>query len=43
MMNEKELHILDHSKFERAFGNHATPLGEAIQQTLAWYHENPRE
>ncbi|MDZ4716999.1 MAG: NAD-dependent epimerase/dehydratase family protein [Roseiflexaceae bacterium] len=29
--------IVDHSKFERAFGNCATPEREAIRRTLAWY------
>jgi nucleoside-diphosphate-sugar epimerase len=29
--------IVDHSKFERAFGNCATPEREAIRKTLAWY------
>jgi nucleoside-diphosphate-sugar epimerase len=29
--------VMDHSKFERAFGRHATPLGEAIGETVRWY------
>lgn len=29
--------IVVHSKFERAFGNHATPHDEALRQTLDWY------
>jgi nucleoside-diphosphate-sugar epimerase len=29
--------VVDHSKFERAFGATPTPHPEAIQQTLAWY------
>jgi nucleoside-diphosphate-sugar epimerase len=33
--------IVDHSKFEQTFGNIATPLREAIRQTLAWYREHP--
>jgi nucleoside-diphosphate-sugar epimerase len=35
-------HILDHSKFERAFGNGSTPLREAIRETTRWYRQNPR-
>lgn len=38
----EEPFILDHSKFERTFGNHATPLREAIQTTVAWYRQNPK-
>jgi nucleoside-diphosphate-sugar epimerase len=29
--------IVDSSKFTRAFGNHATPLREAIRKTVIWY------
>jgi nucleoside-diphosphate-sugar epimerase len=29
--------VVDHSKFERAFGGHATPLKEAIVATVRWY------
>ncbi len=29
--------VMDHSKFERAFGEHATPLKEAIGGTVRWY------
>jgi nucleoside-diphosphate-sugar epimerase len=29
--------IVDHSKFTRAFGNHATPHIDAVQETIAWY------
>jgi len=32
--------IVDHSKYERAFGNHATPLGEAIRATVQWYRDH---
>ncbi|HEY9647748.1 MAG TPA: SDR family oxidoreductase [Chroococcidiopsis sp.] len=32
--------VVDHSKYVQAFGNHATPLATAIQQTLAWYREH---
>src|SRR5919106_820342 len=33
----EEPFVVDHSRFEAAFGNHATPLSEAIDDTLAWY------
>ena len=33
----EEPFILDDSKFTQQFGNHATPLREAIRTTLAWY------
>jgi nucleoside-diphosphate-sugar epimerase len=29
--------IVDSSKFSRTFGNHATPLRDAIRKTLIWY------
>lgn len=32
-------HIVDHTKFEKAFGNHATPLNEAIQTTVKWFRQ----
>jgi nucleoside-diphosphate-sugar epimerase len=32
--------VVDHRKFEGTFGNHATPLRDAIRTTLAWYREN---
>ncbi len=32
--------VVDHSKFEQAFGNYATPLREAIRKTLEWYKYN---
>lgn len=32
--------IVDHSKYVRAFGNHATPLREAIRRTLTWYRQH---
>jgi nucleoside-diphosphate-sugar epimerase len=32
--------VVDHHKFEQAFGNHATPLREAIRNTLAWFKQN---
>jgi nucleoside-diphosphate-sugar epimerase len=38
----EEPFILDHSKFDQAFGNHATPLNEAIEATVAWFRQNPK-
>ncbi|MBA2274461.1 MAG: NAD-dependent dehydratase, partial [Actinobacteria bacterium] len=35
----EEPFIVDHSRFARAFGNHATPLREAIGQTVRWYRD----
>ncbi|MCL5997494.1 MAG: SDR family oxidoreductase [Chloroflexi bacterium] len=29
--------IVDHSKYERAFGNHSTPHREAIRRTVDWF------
>jgi len=33
----EEPFVVDHSRFERAFGEHATPLKEAIGETVRWY------
>ncbi len=33
----EEPFVVDHSKFERAFGEHATPLREAVGETVRWY------
>jgi nucleoside-diphosphate-sugar epimerase len=33
----EEPFVVDHSRFERAFGDHATPLKEAIADTVRWY------
>ena len=30
-------YVVDDSKFKRAFGDHSTPLNEAIRQTAAWF------
>jgi len=38
----EEPFIMDHSRFERAFGLKATPLREAIQTTVEWFKENPK-
>jgi nucleoside-diphosphate-sugar epimerase len=32
--------VVDHSKYAQAFGNHATPIQQGIQQTLAWYQKH---
>jgi nucleoside-diphosphate-sugar epimerase len=34
-------HIVDSSKFERTFGMKATPIREAIRQTVEWFKANP--
>ena len=34
--------VIDSSKYQKAFGNQATPHSEAIRQTLAWYRQNPQ-
>lgn len=36
-------HIVDHSKYARAFGDHSTPMSEAIRRTLDWYRANPHQ
>lgn len=33
-----EPYIVDHSAYAQAFGDHATPLREAIRATVQWYH-----
>jgi nucleoside-diphosphate-sugar epimerase len=35
----EEPFVVDHSKFEEAFGEQATPLRESIQRSLRWYRE----
>jgi len=43
MLYEFEKHfVVDSSQFERAFGAKATPLRDAIRQTVAWYREHPQ-
>ena len=34
--------VVDHRKYAQAFGNHATPLEQAIHATLIWYRDNWR-
>ena len=38
----EEPFVLDHSKFEKAFGDISTPLSEAIPATVQWFREPPR-
>ena len=35
--------IVDSSKFEKAFGMKATPMREAIRETVAWYKSHPEK
>jgi hypothetical protein len=35
----EEPFVVDHSKFEEAFGEQATPLRESIRGTVRWYRE----
>jgi nucleoside-diphosphate-sugar epimerase len=35
--------IIDSSKFERTFGMKATPMRQAIQETVAWYGSHPEK
>ena len=35
----EEPFVLDHSTFAQEFGDHATPLGEAIRQTVYWHRK----
>jgi len=38
----EEPFVVDSSKFERAFGDHATPLSEAIPATVNWFRTNAK-
>lgn len=31
--------VVDHRKYIEAFGDHATPMREALRQTIAWYRQ----
>lgn len=33
--------VVDSGKFERAFGMLATPMDQAIEETIAWYRDHP--
>jgi nucleoside-diphosphate-sugar epimerase len=35
--------IVDSSKFEKTFGLKATPMKEAIKETVAWYRSHPEK
>jgi nucleoside-diphosphate-sugar epimerase len=37
----EEPFVVDNSKYVQTFGNHATPIREAIRQTVAWYKLHP--
>lgn len=39
----EEPFVVDHGKFARAFGDHTTPLRQAIGATVAWYQERARK
>jgi nucleoside-diphosphate-sugar epimerase len=39
----EEPFVVDDSRFKTTFGNHATPLSEAIDTTVAWYRANPEQ
>jgi len=34
--------IVDSSKFETTFGMKATPMREAVEETVAWYKSHPK-
>jgi nucleoside-diphosphate-sugar epimerase len=38
----EEPFVMDTSKFTEAFGNHATPLPNAIRATVNWFQKNPK-
>lgn len=35
--------VVDSSKFERAFGMKATPLAQAVKETVTWYKSHPAQ
>jgi nucleoside-diphosphate-sugar epimerase len=37
--NYESSYIVDHSKFEKVFGNHSTPHEVAIKETINWYRK----
>jgi nucleoside-diphosphate-sugar epimerase len=39
----EEPFVVDHSRFETAFGGYATPLADAIDATVAWYRAHPKQ
>ena len=38
----EESYVVDSTRFNEAFGDHATPLDEAIPATMEWYRANPK-
>jgi nucleoside-diphosphate-sugar epimerase len=38
----EESFVVDSGKFQRAFGDHATPLSEAIPATVEWFRTHPK-
>ena len=38
----EEPFVVDSGKFQRAFGDHATPLSEAIPATVEWFRTHPK-
>jgi nucleoside-diphosphate-sugar epimerase len=38
----EEPFVVDSTKFERVFGDHATPLSEAIPATVEWFRTHPK-
>lgn len=38
----EEPYVVDSSRFESVFGVHATPLDEAIPETVEWFREHPK-
>jgi hypothetical protein len=38
----EEAFVVDSGKFQRAFGDHATPLSEAIPATVEWFRTHPK-
>lgn len=39
----EEPFVVDHSKFTRNFGDHATPLREAVRDTVGWHRGRQRD
>ena len=32
-----EPYLVDHTRYAAAFGDHATPLADAVRETVRWY------
>ena len=37
--NYEKPYVVDHTKFEQAFGNHSTPHEKALKETVDWYRQ----